>query len=86
MLEDEIAATLSNEIAKEIDFEVLSLMLIKCGWFKVQLESLISRKRSIDIIEWCESNTKHRYKSLGRTFVFQDQGDAVNFSLMWANK
>jgi hypothetical protein len=82
-LEEEIAKELSNEVAKSIDFEILTDLLKICGWSVVQLESLLSRKRSVDIIEWCDTNAKGRYKHLGCTFVFENQGDAVNFALKW---
>ena len=83
-LEEEITKSLSNEIAKEIDFEILADMLIQaCGWHRVELPSLLNRKRSIDIIEWCEEHTNKHYKHQGRIFLFEDQGDAVNFALKW---
>jgi hypothetical protein len=83
-LEEEIADKLSNEIAKEIDFEFLTDILIACGWHCVTLPSLLDRKRSIDILEWCSEQTNHKFKHHGRVFIFEDQGDAVNFSLRWA--
>lgn len=83
-LEDEIAKELSREISQNIDFELLTDVLIACGWHCVKLPSLLNRKRSIDILEWCEEHTQKKYKHMGSTFVFEDQGDAVNFSLRWA--
>jgi hypothetical protein len=83
-LEEEISNKLSNEIAKEIDFGFLTDVLKACGWSIVKLESLLSRKRSVDILEWCETNLRGRYKHQGRTFIFENQGDAVNFTLRWA--
>jgi hypothetical protein len=82
-LEDEIANKLSNEIAQQIDFELLTDILIACGWHSVKLPSLLNRKRSIDIIEWCEEHAHKKYRHMGRIFVFEDQGDAVNFTLRW---
>ncbi len=82
-LEDEIAKTMSEEIAKEIDFEVLSGMLVSLGWKKVILTRFFSRKHAINILMWCEENIKHPFEHHGSTFVFQDQSDAVNFTLKW---
>jgi hypothetical protein len=81
--EDEIAKTMSEEITKEIDFEILSGMLVSLGWKKVTLTRFFSRKHSINILMWCEENIKHPFEHFGSTFVFQDQGDAVNFTLKW---
>jgi hypothetical protein len=83
-LEEEIAQKLSNEIAQTIDFELLTDILIACGWNCVKLPSLLNRKRSIDILMWCEENLRKKYKHMGSTFIFEDQGDAVNFTLRWA--
>ncbi len=82
-LEEEIANNLSNEISKEIDFGVLSSMLVELGWRKVTLTRFFSRKHSIDILMWCEEHIKHPFEHHGSTFVFQNEGDAVNFSLRW---
>ena len=82
-LEDKIANKLSEELSQQIDFELLTDVLIACGWHCVKLPSLLNRKRSIDIIEWCEDNARKKYKHQGRTFLFEDQGDAVNFALKW---
>jgi hypothetical protein len=49
----------------------------------VKLPSLLNRKRSIDIMYWCHSDCKGKWKHNGRTFVFEDQGDAVNFIFKW---
>lgn len=83
-LEDEIAQELSKEISQHIDFELLTDVLIACGWHCVKLPSLLNRKRSIDILGWCEEHASKKYRHMGSTFLFEDQGDAVNFALRWA--
>lgn len=83
-LEDEIAKELSTELQSEIDFEILSDVLVKsCGWTKVTLTRFFSRKHSINILMWCEENIKNTFQHRGSTFIFQDAGDAVNFTLRW---
>lgn len=82
-LEDEIASALSKEIAKEIDFEVLSSMLVNLGWHRIKLDRFQNREHSVDILEWCALNTSYPYEHFGSTFVFENEGDAVNFSLKW---
>jgi len=83
-LEKEIAAEMSKEISQAIDFELLTDVLVACGWHTVKLPSLFNRKRSIDIMDWCHSDCKGKWKHNGRTFVFENQGDAVNFALRWS--
>ena len=82
-LEDEIAKTLSEEIAKEIDSEVLFEIYKSSGWQVVVLDSLGSRKRSIDILEWCDIHCNGHYHNSGRKFVFEDSKDALFFILAW---
>ncbi len=82
-LEDEIAKTMSEEISKEIDFEILSGMLVSLGWKKVTLTRFFSRKHAINILMWCEEHIKHPFEHHGSSFVFENEGDAVNFTLKW---
>lgn len=84
-LEDEIASELSEQMCSQIDFEILGDVLIKsCGWTKVTLTRFFSRKHSINILMWCEEHIKNRYQHRGSTFIFEDHGDAVNFTLKWS--
>jgi len=83
-LEEEIVNELGTQMQSEIDFQILSDMLVQaCGWHKVGLVRYQSRERSIDILKWCEENTKGHYQHRGGIFVFEDQGDAINFTLKW---
>lgn len=82
-LEDELAKVMSAEIAKEIDNQILFEMYKMHGWQQVVLDSLMNRKRSIDIIEWLEQNCKGKYFQNGRSFVFENDKDALVFILTW---
>lgn len=82
-LEEEIKNQFSKELSDEIDAEIIAGMMIEMGWHLVELGSLVSNHRAIDIKEWCEENVKHKYQSIGHKFIFSDSGDAVNFTLRW---
>jgi hypothetical protein len=82
-LQEEIAAELSNQISQEIDFELMLDVLKACGWTVVKLPNLLNRKRSIDVLEWCQDNVRKKYRHSSNTFIFEDKGDAVNFTLRW---
>lgn len=83
-LQDQIMEELSTKMQSEIDFSILADMLIKsCGWKKVVLTRFFSRKHSVDILMWCEEHIKHPFEHRGSTFVFENEGDAVNFTLKW---
>lgn len=83
-IEDELTTQLSKEISDEIDFEFTVMILTESGWTLVELETLKTNQYAIDILNWCEENTNHRYQCRGRKFVFSDKGDAINFSLKWS--
>jgi hypothetical protein len=83
-LQEEIANELSQQMCSEMDFEILSDILIRsCGWHKVELSKFQDNHHAIDIRSWCESKCQDEYQSRGRKFIFKDQGDAVNFTLRW---
>ncbi len=83
-LEDEIAEDLSKQIAQEIDFELMIDILIACGWHKVVLRPM-THERSREIDQWINTQVKYKHKTRGLVWMFENQGEAVNFTLRWAN-
>lgn len=83
LLQDEIADIMAKEIAKEIDFEILSGMLIGTGWTKVVL-SPMTGERGADIDEWTKYNLKGKFNTLGLVWIFEHQSDANWFAMRWA--
>jgi hypothetical protein len=82
-LQEEIANELATQMQSEIDFRILSDMLVQaCGWTKIEL---FGHHKKEDILSWCEKNIKDHYQHRGPSFVFENQGDAVNFTLKWVN-
>lgn len=84
-LEDEIAAELATQMQSEMDFHILSDMLVKMGWKKVELARFYSNRQAIDIKLWCEQHIRKAWRNHGTSFVFENTGDAVMFTLKWAN-
>lgn len=82
-LEKEISQEISTQMQSEMDFHILSDMLVQLGWKKVTLTRFFSRKHSVNVLMWCEEYIKHPFEHRGTTFVFQDEGDAINFTLRW---
>lgn len=82
-LEDEFAKILSQEIAKEIDGEILFKIYKMYGWQQVTLETLESVKKSIDVQDWLHANCKSKFFQNGRHFIFEDKNDALMFILSW---
>lgn len=82
-LEDEIAQGLSKQIAQEIDFELLTDVLIACGWTKIVLPSKWLPVSGVGIHEWREKNLTGKYKAHENVWLFEKSEDAVVFSLRW---
>jgi len=84
-LEEQIVNEMAEQMSSAIDFEILSDVLVKsCGWHKVTLEVYTNNKDAVDIAGWAHDNCKFKHMKNGRTFVFEDQGDAINFTLKWS--
>jgi hypothetical protein len=83
-IEQDIADKMGNQMAREIDREVLWGMLKEIGWTRVLLDRLQDNKHAIDITYWLEENIKHPFERSGRDFIFENPKDASMFILRWA--
>jgi len=81
-LEDRIAKTLSIEITKEIDFEVLANLYLYDGWAEITIARK-PREVVAEMILWCDS-LGIIYHGRGQRWFFKEEKDAVLFSLRWA--
>ena len=82
-LEEQIANKMGNEMAREIDREVLWGMLQGIGWCRVMLPRLVDNNHAIDITYWLEENCKKAFERNGRDFIFESSKDANWFVLRW---
>lgn len=83
-LEEQILDELSEKMHSSIDFEILTDVLVKsCGWHRVDLEKFRNNNHAVDITTWCHDNIKNEWKRNGCHFIFENTGDAVNFTFKW---
>jgi len=82
-LEEELLEKAGNEMAREIDREVLWGMLKGMGWTRVMLTRFVDNNHAIDITHWLENNCKHAFERHGRDFLFESSKDANWFKLRW---
>jgi hypothetical protein len=78
-LEDEILDDLGKQISEEIDFEVMSGMLITFGWTKVDMFYYAMS----EVDEWLKTNCQADYARHREHFLFEDEQDANWFKLRW---
>jgi hypothetical protein len=82
-LEEQILEQQGNELAREIDREILWGMLEGIGWSRVMLPRLVDNTHAINITYWLETNCKNPFERSGRDFIFESQTDANWFVLRW---
>lgn len=82
-LEEELLNKAGNELAREIDREVLWGMLKDIGWRRVMLDRLTDNNHAVDITHWLAANCKNPFERSGADFIFESEVDAVNFTLRW---
>ena len=82
-LEKQMLERASNQMASEIDREMLWGMLQGIGWHRVMIPRFVDNKHAIDITYWLEDTCKKAYERNGRDFLFEDSKDANWFKLRW---
>jgi hypothetical protein len=83
VLEEQLMERASRAIADEIDFEVLSSMLVQTGWTRVQL-SRPPRTITSDINTWMHAECKKHWKHRGKIWIFENKEEAALFKLTWS--
>lgn len=83
--EEDIMHWVSKSIAEEIDFEILSTMLVdECGWTRVVIFDIQRPvKQATNVNTWLHTECVKHWKHLGATWIFEDQNEAALFRLTW---
>ena len=80
-LEQEIADKLAKEISDQIDWNVLSEILISNGWTRVIREPIFNWNE--DVTGWLDTVRIGHVRSMGNEWLFEKEQDAIMFSLRW---
>lgn len=93
-LEDDIAQSLSEEIAKKIDKDLLDDLitdvLVNDGWIATKInpafgDSILPNfDWYAETAEWVHINARGDYKLLKGQWLFENPEDAVLFTLRWS--
>ena len=81
---DELLNKFSEDLAKEIDFDVMVELRNARGWTLVELTPFTSR--NLLAAEWAKNHTTGRWDyggSLSNKFIFEQEADATAFLLKW---
>lgn len=81
-IQDKIIDEAAKEMAKDIDFEVLTNMFVESGWVKVVLKPM-TWEQGVEVDGWVEKNVKGLFQTRGLVWVFRNPKEANWFKLRW---
>jgi len=81
-IQEQIIADAGKQMAKEIDFQILCGFLEELGWTKVIL-SPMTKEHGDAIDYWTQTQLTGNFENMGLVWIFEDKGDAINFTLKW---
>lgn len=81
-LQEQILAEKAQELASEMDAQILREMLTDLGWHEVVLNPM-SWEEGYYVDTWVETNVKGRMWTHGLVWLFEEGKDANWFKLRW---
>jgi len=82
-LQDQIVDELASKMQSEIDFQILSDMLVELGWVKIFVRYSPPQRSWDKVKQWAEDNCQGNHQEHNGIWVFEDQKDANWFALKW---
>lgn len=80
---DQLADDLAAILKEEIDWEVLSNMLVTYeGWTSVHTPP-VTKELTIAMREWADNTCTDSYREYGPNWVFKSESDATIFAVRW---
>ena len=95
-LEEEFLSRASNELAREIDKEILDTLMIDVltseGWIQTKINPAFDKNNTgmyqstwyAETAEWVHVNATGDYKMLRGQWLFKEPKDATMFILRWS--
>jgi hypothetical protein len=94
-LEEKFAKQLSEEIAREIDKEIIEILMIEMltdkGWIQTKINPAFNNNTAMyrstwyaETAEWVHINSTGDYKMLQGQWLFKEPKDATLFILRWS--
>lgn len=84
VLEEQYADRAAKEMAEEIDWELISDMMVAVGWTKVTLSRFRVAGATHDMNSWLHNECKHHWKHRANIWVFESREEAALFKLTWS--
>ncbi len=84
VLEVQYADRAAKEMAEEIDWELISDMMVALGWTKVTLPRFRVSGATLDMNNWMHNECRYHWKHRANIWVFESQEEAALFKLTWS--
>lgn len=82
-IQSEFLNQFAQDMAQEIDFGILSDILLENGWTPVEFIPFTYSKQAADIANWAEQHCMGKWRNYGVKFVFERAQDATAAILKW---
>ena len=83
-LRDQYEDELAKILQEEIDWEVMSTLLVESGYTRIIIEKSYELKELLEMKFWLEYTCKGKYFQRGNNYVFEKTEDAEWFILRWS--
>lgn len=81
--EEDIAERFAAHLQKELDWEFITDALVASGWHQAEIVPFSRPELQRAVLEWVKTNVQGRYNNFETRYVFENEKDAVLFSLKW---
>jgi hypothetical protein len=81
-LHDEIVEQAAEQMAQDIDAQVMQSVLKECGWAEVVIARRHKPEKAI-VEQWVNDNVKNGFWTYGPVWLFKDPKEANWFALRW---
>jgi hypothetical protein len=81
-LQEKMIEEAAENLAKDIDFEIMSNIMLESGWIKVVLKPM-TWEDSYEIDDWVSNNIKGNFDTRGLVWIFENVKEANWFKLRW---
>lgn len=83
-LEEKYVEEAAKILQEEIDWELLTDMMVAVGWTKVELPKFFASGITLDMNNWLHNECKHHWRHRNAIWIFENKEEAALFKLTWS--
>ena len=81
--EDYLQTNVNSQVTRMVTEQVDYNKYLSLGWHPVSLSRPPSKQKEKEIINWMKNNCREKYFFIHKDFLFEDEKDAILFTLRW---